>query len=91
MGKTTNASQNNIRVRQPKQTPRQRARNPGHNRMAQAMGVDPEKVLDGIIYGHVYNSEHQILTVDHAFKICREENVKLLIVNSVLPTFEENT
>ena len=55
--------------------------------MAQAMGLDAEKILDGIIYSRVYNSDHQILTVDHAFKICQEENIKLLVVDSILSHF----
>src|SRR5713101_8479452 len=52
--------------------------------MAQASGQDADKILDGIIYSRVYNSDHQILTVDHAFKICKEENIKLLVVDSIL-------
>ena len=55
--------------------------------MAQAIQVDPEKILEGIIYGRVYNSEHQVLAVDKAFKICQDANVKLLIVDSVLSHF----
>ncbi len=55
--------------------------------MAQASGLDAEKVLDGILYSRVYNSDHQVLTVDHAFKVCKEENVKLLVVDSVLSHF----
>ena len=55
--------------------------------MAQAMQQDPEKILDGIIYSRVYNSDHQILTVDHAFKICQEENIKLVVVDSILSHF----
>ena len=55
--------------------------------IAQAMGHDPEKILEGIIYSRVYNSDHQILSVDHAFKVCQEENVKLLIVDSVMSHF----
>jgi len=55
--------------------------------MAQASGQDPDKILDGIIYSRVYNSDHQILTVDHAFKICKEENIKLLVVDSILSHF----
>ena len=57
------------------------------HQMAKAMGLDPEKLLDGIIYSRVYNSDHQILTVDHAFKICQEENIKLLVVDSILSHF----
>src|SRR5437660_2798994 len=55
--------------------------------MAQASGQDADKILDGIIYSRVYNSDHQILTVDHAFKICKEENIKLLVVDSILSHF----
>ena len=57
------------------------------HQMATALKIDPEKILDGIIYSRVYNSDHQILTVDHAFKICQEENIKLLIVDSILSHF----
>ncbi len=57
------------------------------HQMATAMEIDPEKILDGIIYSRVYNSDHQILTVDHAFKICQEENIKLLVVDSILSHF----
>ena len=55
--------------------------------IAQAAGHDPEKILEGIIYSRVYNSDHQILSVDHAFKVCQEENVKLMIVDSVMSHF----
>ncbi len=55
--------------------------------MAEASGLEAERVLDGIFYSRVYNSDHQILTVDHALKVCKEENVKLLVVDSVLSHF----
>ena len=55
--------------------------------IAQALGQDPDKILEGIIYSRVYNSDHQILSVDHAFKVCQEENIKLLIVDSVMSHF----
>jgi len=55
--------------------------------IAQASGHDPEKILEGIIYSRVYNSDHQILSVDHAFKVCQEENIKLMIVDSVMSHF----
>ena len=55
--------------------------------MAEAMKLDPAKILEGIIIGRVYNSEHQVLAVDRAFKLCQEENVKLLIVDSILSHF----
>jgi DNA repair protein RadA len=55
--------------------------------MAKSSDIDPEKILDGIIYSRVYNSDHQILTVDHAFKICQEEKIKLVVVDSILSHF----
>jgi len=55
--------------------------------MALNMKPATEKILDGIIYSRVYNSDHQILTVDHAFKICQEEKIKLLVVDSILSHF----
>jgi len=51
--------------------------------MTQAMGLEPEKTLENIIYARCYNSDHQTLIVDHAFKLCQEENVKLVVVDSV--------
>lgn len=55
--------------------------------MAQAMQLQPEKILEGIMCGRVYNSDHQVLAVDHAFKMCQDENIKLLIIDSVLSHF----
>ena len=57
------------------------------HQMATGMGLDPEKLLEGIYYSRAYNSDHQILIIDRAFKLCQEENVKLLIVDSVLSHF----
>lgn len=55
--------------------------------MAQAIQFQPEKILKGILCARVYNSHHQVLAVDQAFKICQEENAKLLAVDSVLSHF----
>jgi DNA repair protein RadA len=57
------------------------------HQMATAVGLEPEKILEGIYYSRAYNSDHQVLIVDRAFKLCQEENVKLLIVDSVLSHF----
>jgi DNA repair protein RadA len=55
--------------------------------IAQAMQVQPEKILEGIFCARVYNSDHQVLAVDQAFRLCEEEKVKLLVVDSVLSHF----
>jgi len=55
--------------------------------IAQTMQLQPEKTLEGILLARVYNSDHQVLAVDQAFKLCQEEKVKLLVVDSVLSHF----
>jgi DNA repair protein RadA len=40
--------------------------------IGQAMQLQPEKILEGILCARVYN---QVLAVDQAFKLCQEENV----------------
>jgi DNA repair protein RadA len=50
-------------------------------------GLDPAKVLNNIILSRVYNSEHQMFLLNHSFDKCVEENVKLVIVDSVISHF----
>ena len=57
------------------------------HQMETSMQLEPEKFLEGIYYSRAYNSDHQILIIDRAFKLCQEENVKLLVVDSVLSHF----
>ena len=55
--------------------------------IAQNMGLEPEKVLSNILYSRAYNSDHQILLVDKAASFIPKENVKLLVVDSVISHF----
>lgn len=55
--------------------------------IAQARGLDPDQVLKNIIYARCYNSDHQILLVNRAFKVVGEEGVKLVIVDSLISHF----
>lgn len=55
--------------------------------IAQAMELNPETILDGILVSRVYTSDHQILLLDHSFKICREEGIKLVVVDSLISHF----
>jgi len=50
--------------------------------MVKAKDLDPEKILENIIYARCYNSDHQALIVSQAFKLCQEDNVKLVVVDS---------
>jgi len=55
--------------------------------IADAMKLDPEQVLSKIIVSRAYTSDHQTFLLDHAFKICKEQGVKLVIVDSVMSHF----
>ncbi len=55
--------------------------------IAQHRGVDPESVLSNVIYARAYNSDHQMLIVDEAKKLIEKENVKLLVVDSLISHF----
>ena len=55
--------------------------------MATAMGLDPKQALTNIIVSRVYTSDHQILIIDNLAKVCAEENVKLVAVDSMMSHF----
>ncbi len=55
--------------------------------IARYRGIDPEKALEGIVYARAYNSDHQMLLVDEAKKIIEKENIKLVIVDSLITHF----
>lgn len=55
--------------------------------MAEPLDLDYNKVLKGIIIGRAYNSDHQILLVKKAPKLIAENNVKLIVVDSLIGHF----
>ena len=56
-------------------------------RMAKAMGLDPVETAKKIIYSEAFNSDHQILVLEKADKVIQENNVKLIIVDSLTAHF----
>ncbi|MEM3665184.1 MAG: DNA repair and recombination protein RadA [Candidatus Jordarchaeales archaeon] len=50
-------------------------------------GLDPGQTLHNIILSRVYTSDHQMFLLDNAFEKCAEENVKLVVVDSVISHF----
>lgn len=52
--------------------------------IAEGNELNPEKVLENIVYARCYNTDHQQLITDHAFKICQEENIKLVVIDSII-------
>lgn len=56
-------------------------------KMAQHLGLDPNEVIKNIIFAEAYNSDHQILLLDNADKVIKENNIRLLVVDSLTAHF----
>jgi DNA repair protein RadA len=55
--------------------------------MANALGLDPEKAAQRIIYSEAYNSDHQMLLLEKADQVIKENNVRLIIIDSLTSHF----
>jgi len=55
--------------------------------MAKHLGLDPEEVAKNIIYAEAYTSDHQTFLLDHADEVVKENNVRLIIVDSLTSHF----
>jgi len=55
--------------------------------IAESLGLDPHKTLGNIFLARAYNSSHQELLTEHLFKFCPENNVKLVVVDSMIGHF----
>ena len=51
-------------------------------KIANLKGMNPDDVLDNIIVARAYNSSHQILLLEEAGKLIKEENIKLIVADS---------
>ncbi len=55
--------------------------------IAEGAGLDPESILENIIVGRAYNSDHQMMIIDRAESIIKEKNVGLIVVDSLTSHF----
>lgn len=55
--------------------------------MARGYGLDPDEVMENIYFQRAYNSDHQISIVEDLFKFVPENNVKLVVIDSVTSHF----
>ncbi len=55
--------------------------------IAKAAGMNPEDALSNIFVVHAQNTEQQILAVEKADKTIRENNIKLIVVDSLMALF----
>ncbi len=49
--------------------------------------LNPEQVLDNVMYARAYNSDHQTIIIDKIPSIAKEKNIKLVIVDSLISHF----
>lgn len=57
------------------------------HQVAENLSLDPDQALENIIYARAYNSDHQMLIVDRLYKVCQEECVKLVLLDSLISHF----
>jgi DNA repair protein RadA len=50
-------------------------------------GLEPDDILKNIIVARAFNSDHQILIAEKADELVRTENIKLIIVDSIISHF----
>jgi len=55
--------------------------------MARHLGLDPDEVMERIVYAEAYTSDHQMLLLDRADRIIKEKNIRLIIIDSLTAHF----
>jgi len=58
--------------------------------MAEAKGLDVDKVLKNIFVARAFNSDHQSLLIEKADKLVRENNIRLIIIDSLMSEFRSD-
>jgi DNA repair protein RadA len=55
--------------------------------MARAAGIEPERALDSIYVARAHTTDHQILLVDKAAEMAKNDGVKLVVIDSLTSLF----
>ncbi|MEM2917348.1 MAG: DNA repair and recombination protein RadA [Candidatus Bathyarchaeia archaeon] len=55
--------------------------------MAKHLGLNPEEVVKNIIFAEAYTSDHQIFLLENADKVIKENNIRLIIIDSLTAHF----
>ncbi len=56
-------------------------------KIAEAVGLDPEKALKNIYVARAYNSEHQVFLIDKSPEVIEEKNIGLIVIDSLMSHF----
>ncbi|MEM2111546.1 MAG: DNA repair and recombination protein RadA [Candidatus Bathyarchaeia archaeon] len=55
--------------------------------ISSGLGLDPQNVANNIFVARAYNSSHQCLLIDRLFTLCPENNIKLVVIDSIISHF----
>jgi len=55
--------------------------------MSKHLGLDPEEIAKNIIYAEAYTSDHQMFLLENADEVIKQNNIKLIIVDSLTAHF----
>lgn len=58
--------------------------------MAESKGLDTQAVLKNIHVARPFNSDHQVILIDKADKVIKENHVKLVVVDSLMSLFRSD-
>jgi len=57
------------------------------SQMAGRMGLDPQEAFKHIILAEAYTSDHQMFLLENADKVIKENNIKLIVIDSLTAHF----
>ncbi|MEM2906110.1 MAG: DNA repair and recombination protein RadA [Candidatus Bathyarchaeia archaeon] len=55
--------------------------------MAEHLGLDPSTIVKNIIYAEAFNSDHQILLLEKCDSIIKQNNIRLIVIDSLTAHF----
>jgi DNA repair protein RadA len=55
--------------------------------MAKHLGLNPEEVVKNIVFAEAYTSDHQMFLLENADKIVKENNIRLIVIDSLTAHF----
>jgi len=55
--------------------------------MAQHMGLNPQEIVKKILFAEAYTSDHQMFLLENADKVIKENNVRLIVIDSLTAHF----
>jgi len=55
--------------------------------MSRFMGLNPEEVVKNIVFAEAYTSDHQMFLLENADRIVKDNNIRLIIVDSLTAHF----